>query len=259
MRNLFLVAYLLPYLLLSTVVYADTKIETEIEVKNESTTAPTQALTLANKILVFLDKGKAEGKPFTLTMSVKDLSTGKHQKYKMKDDGNTKTILEFLNKRQRGQKILSTEKDIWFFSKRTRRAIRIPPIQKLFGDASIGDISRLKYSVDYSPVALTHENTLIKLELISTKPASTYHKIELWVTQQNYLPQKANLYATSGKQLKSARFTDVELINDIPVVNQWELFTADNEQKVTQITSADFTYIDAPSVEFTKSYLEMNK
>lgn len=216
-------------------------------------------LKLANKILHFLDKGKANGKPFELTMSIENLKSNKRQTFKMKDDGESNTVLEFLDKRQRGQKILSTENDIWFFSKRTRRAIKIPPIQRLFGDASIGDISRLRYSLDYVPIGLSKENDLIKLSLKSNSPASTYHSVELWVKETTHLPHKAKLYAASGKLLKSALFIDVELIDDTPVINRWQLSTAQDANKITQVTSANFNYIKANAIEFTKSYLELNK
>ncbi|WP_448548279.1 outer membrane lipoprotein-sorting protein [Thalassotalea fusca] len=214
---------------------------------------------LANKILNFLDKGKAEGTPFQLLMSVDDLTSGTSQQYRMKDDGNTRTVLEFLDKRQRGQKILSTENDIWFFSTRTRRAIKIPPIQKLFGDASIGDVSRLRYTLDYEPIALIHDKDTIKLTLNSKQASATYHQIELWVSGSEFLPKKANLFAASGKMLKTVNFVDVEIVEGTPVVNRWQLSKPGQASKITQVTSSEFAYIKASDIEFTKSYLELKK
>lgn len=215
--------------------------------------------TRAQQILSFIDKGKSDDRPFTLKLSIKDLSSGKEQAFQLKDDGNSNTVLEFLDKRQRGQKILSTENDVWFFSKRTRRAIKIPPIQRLFGDANIGDISRLRFATDYKPIAYYQHNDAIQLKLTSKNMASTYHQVNLWVNPKSYLPIKANFYSVAGKHIKSATFIDVAIVDDTPVINHWELTTPNKNNKTTQVISTNFSFIDVSPVEFTKAYLELNK
>jgi len=216
-----------------------------------------QQMSLAQQILAFIDSGKTAEKPFELRLTVSNSGTGKAISYKMKDDGKTNTILEFLDKRQRGQKVLSTKDDIWFFAKRTRRAIKIPPIQRLYGDASVGDISRLRFAVDYQAVGLSDHQEGLQLELLSNSRASTYQRILLWVDHKQHLPVKAHLFAASGKHIKTLEFIQTDLVDGVPILRSWEIFDPSRADKRTRVETFDFKYISASPIEFTKSYLEL--
>ena len=214
-------------------------------------------LLLARQILAFIDSGKTAEKPFELRLTVSNSGTDNTISYKMKDDGKTNTILEFLDKRQRGQKILSTKDDIWFFARRTRRAIKIPPVQRLYGNASVGDISRLRFAVDYRAVGLSHHRDGLQLELLGNSRASTYQRILLWVDRQQHLPLKAHLFAASGKHIKTLKFIQTDLVDGVPILRSWEIFDPLRKDKKTRVETFDFKHISVSPIEFTKSYLEL--
>ncbi|MDP4535117.1 outer membrane lipoprotein-sorting protein [Alkalimonas collagenimarina] len=232
-------------LLFAQVVIADTSAQAEV------------ALSKAQQIIAYIDKGRAADSPFEVRLDVTRTSEQKSFSYRLVDDGKSRSILYFLDKDQRGQKVLATEDETWFFSNRTRRAIKIPAAQTLFGDASIGDIARIRFAADYTPISLAQDGEHYILSLNSTHPAATYQRVIMTVRRADSLPLQAEFFAASGRHMKTARFTRVSVEQDIPVFHEWELFTPGNEQSVTIVRSSHFQEISIPAVAFTKSYLEL--
>lgn len=216
-------------------------------------------LELANTIVKKLDQGKESGQSFELMLTINPGQDKAVQRFHLKDDGKTNTVLTFLDKQHRGQRILSTADQIWFFSSRTRRAIKVPASQRLYGDASIGDISRLRYAQDYRASQISADADSYRLELTSIQAAATYQKILLWVDKTSWHPQQAHLFVASGKHLKTAVFTQVSEDNGVIFVQGLSLFAPDKPDKVTTVLSADFKLISTTDAEFTRSYLEMNR
>lgn len=218
----------------------------------------TDSLEKAKAILTFIDKGRTADTAFETVMEVSNEKENSTLKYRLVDNGENKSILYFLNERQKGQRILTTEEDTWFFTNKTKRAIKIPSIQKLFGNASIGDIARLRFSKDYEPKEIMCTNRICQLVLKSLNAQSTYAAITLDVDAKNWLPVSAELYAASGKQLKNMRFTSVRIEDNTPVIDEWLLYSPSQPENVTKINASSFSLVSIPSVTFTKSYLLMS-
>jgi hypothetical protein len=124
-----------------------------------------------------------------------------------------RVLVEALNPDQRGQKFLSTEKGLFFYAPRTRRAMRITPLQSLRGQASIGDISRISLTNDYSISSserhkCPEDETCVRMSLLSKSENSTYARIQLVVMREKtrWLPISAELYLISGKLSKIVTF-----------------------------------------------------
>ncbi len=120
-----------------------------------------------------------------------------------------RSLVVFKSAGELGQKVLMLDDKFWIFLPNTRRPIRITPMQKLLGEASVGDIATLTWSEDYDGTIVDRNITeqginSIKLDLNSTRKGTTYHRIELFVSQEEYFPLKANLYLKSGKLAKVA-------------------------------------------------------
>jgi hypothetical protein len=113
---------------------------------------------------------------------------------------------------QRGQKYLYTENGYWLYAPRTRRPMRLTPLQTLRGQASIGDVSRLNLSEDYT-AALAAPKTAQAggvdcwvLNLTAKSAEATYAAIRLFVSQADQVPVQAELMAASGRKLKTLQF-----------------------------------------------------
>lgn len=135
-------------------------------------------------------------------------------RYVVKSNGENQVLVEARNADQRGQKFLTTSSGIFFYAPRTKRAIRMTPLQTLRGQASIGDISRLHFADDYeasTPDQLQagcKEEGCLVLELRSKSEFATYARILLTAKRgrEGYEAVSAALFLASGKQAKLVKF-----------------------------------------------------
>ena len=219
-----------------------------------------------NELLAYLDHHRMSGKTSETVFSVasyeKDRFLGR-KKYRVLDDGASKSVIEFLNRAELGQKVLSTNDATWFFADRTKRAIRVPAIQRLYGDVSFGDIARFRFSSDYEAVyedigeRREHKGS-ITLRLTARDKVSTYQSILLRVSTDNFLPVEAHYFVASGKRVKIAEFLDTSLADGFPVINSWRL--ASDEASIEQgkyvlISNEAFKFVRVSPIVFTVKYL----
>lgn len=219
-----------------------------------------------NELLAYLDQHRMSGRTSETVFSVaryeKDRLVGS-RKYRVLDDGTSKSVIEFLNRADLGQKVLATKDGTWFFAARTKRAIRVPAIQRLYGDASFGDIARFRFSSDYKAEYKDigergEDKKTITLKLTAKEKASTYQSILLRVSADNFLPSEAHYYVASGKRVKIAEFLDPALVDGFPVINSWRL--ASDEDSIKQgkyivISNEEFKFVRISPVVFTVKYL----
>ncbi|ROV59003.1 outer membrane lipoprotein-sorting protein [Vibrio ponticus] len=125
------------------------------------------------------------------------------------------SLVVFKSAVEAGQKMLMLQDNFWLQMPKSRRPIRITPMQKLLGEASVGDISSLTWSQDYvgtwvKDIQVTDENGLSypthQLELEAKTGSASYQKIVLWLEEGSGFPIKADLYLRSGKLAKQAFF-----------------------------------------------------
>ena len=138
----------------------------------------------------------------------------KTRQYNVYTRKNRDSLVMFKSQVEAGQKMLMLDDNYWLVMPKSRRPIRITPMQKLLGEASVGDISTLTWSEDYQPSWISAETLMVEgqamsvnhLNLIAVTPGASYQKIELWLDQNDDFPLKANLYLRSGKLAKQAWF-----------------------------------------------------
>ncbi|MDX1810665.1 MAG: outer membrane lipoprotein-sorting protein [Gammaproteobacteria bacterium] len=147
-----------------------------------------------------------------------------------------RSLVVFKSAGEVGQKVLMLDDKFWIMLPNTRRPMRITPLQKLLGEASVGDIATLTWSEDYDGSIIDQNASeqgvsSIKLDLHSTRKGSSYDRIELFVTQKDYFPIKANLYLKSGKLAKEAYYESGKINNKRQVVAMTLLDRIEKDQK----------------------------
>lgn len=154
---------------------------------------------------------------FQATVRITPLNQGQEQEagtYVIRGANHNQALVEATSPDQRGQKFLTTDSGLFFYAPRTRRAIRLTPLQTLRGKAAIGDLARISFEHDYQasmselPPDSCPDQSCLALTLTSKNEAATYTRITLLVSRRHgqYLPLSARLYVASGKLLKIARF-----------------------------------------------------
>jgi outer membrane lipoprotein-sorting protein len=101
---------------------------------------------------------------------------------------------------------------MWVYMPNLKRALRVASRDSFQGgDFNNGDVLRVNYTRDYAPVLGQSEDPALHLvELTSKTKDASYDRIKLWVTKSELMPARAEYFATSGKLLRSAAFTDVK-------------------------------------------------
>ena len=134
-------------------------------------------------------------------------------------EGVDKSYTEYLSPpREKGTKMLKLEDQLWTYSPKTDRTIRISGHmlrQSVMGsDLSYEDMMEDPKLHNLYEAKIIDEGThdgreCWILELTAKRENSAYHSRKLWVDKKRYLALKENRYARSGKLLKSAEISDV--------------------------------------------------
>jgi len=172
------------------------------------------AMPHASEILAQVDHYRMPVNSFEARVRIEAGRDQEPGTYVIRGANYNQVLVEATSIDQRGQKFLTTDTGLFFYAPRTRRAIRLTPLQTLLGKASIGDLSRLRFSQDYDADVRQEAaqgcpvSPCLVLELRSRNDAATYSRITLLVAKQGgqYVPVKAMLYVASGKLLKVASF-----------------------------------------------------
>ena len=152
----------------------------------------------------------------TLVQTFKDGKPDKEKRYQVLVRPGGKALILFRSPGEAGQKVLMSGDDFWMQLPGSARPIRITPLQKLLGDASTADIATLTWSGDYQGTLLREMEfdgvRCLELELTALRKTLSYQRIVLHVAKADYRPLHADLYATSSKRLKQARFSQDRMV-----------------------------------------------
>lgn len=177
--------------------------------------------------------------------------------------GNGKSLVRFLNPDQKGQYLLMLDDLMWMYMPNTRRPIRVTPLQRLMGDASNGDVARTNFSRDYKALLVGEEpvndKLCYKLELKAITQAATYQRVEYWVTKEQLLPVKAELYLASGKRYKSVTYDVFEEMGGKLILKKMTLYDRLRENRYTIMEYLNYQPEELPDKYFNKNYLTQLK
>jgi hypothetical protein len=102
--------------------------------------------------------------------------------------------------------------NLWLYMPNLKRAVRVASRDQFMGgDFNNADVLRVNYEADYTAKLGTGDDKLVLLELKAKSPQVAYDVIKLWMTRdKDGQPVRTELYAASGKLLRTAEFTDVK-------------------------------------------------
>ncbi|KHD04780.1 hypothetical protein PN36_23615 [Candidatus Thiomargarita nelsonii] len=183
----------------------------------------------------------------------------KERQYSVYIKPGRRSLVIFNSAVERGQKVLMLDDKFWMIMPKSRRPIRITPMQKLLGEASTGDIATMTWSEDYdgkiSKKVVINQIPCLKLDLHSIRKGTTYARIELYVAQDGFWPVAANLYVASGKLAKRAYFS----LDDVNGrVSAMTLFDKIQRQRKTVIRYLSMTAREIPDKFYNPMYLVRN-
>ncbi|GGX54304.1 outer membrane lipoprotein-sorting protein [Saccharospirillum salsuginis] len=161
--------------------------------------------------------------------------------------------------REAGQKILMLDDQFWLFLPSSQRPIRITPMQKMLGEASIGDIASLRWQEDYRVVErVPQADDQLMLTLEAARAGLSYQRVELTVRAGDFAPLSARFFLTSGKLAKTADFHLDESGPEL-VVTGLSLTDEVMGEEVTRIEYREVASVEIPERWFSPAFLARNR
>lgn len=166
-------------------------------------------------------------------------------------DGTSRA--EMLDPRQRGQKVLLAEDGLWLSMPRSHRIIRLTPLQRLMGQASYGDLARLRWARDYRVDAAVQEEEdgAWRLSLIATAATAPYGSLTLWLDAATFRPLRATFFLPSGRALKTAVFGPPVTVLGREIIDTITFADIDTPESQTTMQISAFVAESLPAALFT--------
>ncbi|OEE30856.1 outer membrane lipoprotein-sorting protein [Vibrio genomosp. F10 str. ZF-129] len=211
--------------------------------------------------------GESSAKAVSLVSLYENQVLDQTREYHVYSRPNRESLVVFKSQVEAGQKMLMLGDNYWLLMPKSRRPIRITPMQKLLGEASVGDISTLTWSEDYQGQWVSNESIsqdsgetikTNRLSLTATTTGASYQKIDLWLDEGNHFPIKADLYLRSGKLAKQAWFESGQRDGHLRVISMTLLDRIQPAKK----TVIEYKTIEAMELDekyYNPAYLTRNK
>ena len=237
------------YIFLFTYIYSQTNTLTI----NDIIAKMDQNLTSKNRILK--SKMIVYGRRTSRTIESKNWISGK------------KSFTEYLSPaREAGTKMLKLDNKLWTFSPQTDRIIQISGHmlrQSVMGsDLSYNDMMEERSLKEIYTAEISHSEMLNGREhwviLMEAKTNGlAYPKRKAWIDKEFFLPMKEELYAKSGKLLKTSSMSDIQNFNGrwFPTKYKYKDELKRNSKGTEWIIDEIEFNAKIPSIQFTKSKL----
>ncbi|MFK7823294.1 MAG: outer membrane lipoprotein-sorting protein [Oligoflexales bacterium] len=181
-------------------------------------------------------------------------SGGEEKEFKVMTKGNNRTIVETLApRRDKGRDLLMVDENMWVFIPNLKRTVRVSLNQKLSGEAANGDISRMRWAMDYAAKIVGSDVKSWTLLLEANKKGLTYEKIIAFVEKGSFRPLGAKYLTKSGKVLKDAEFKAYKLLAGKVRPSQIVIKDAIKKGKFSTIVIKEMSVKSLPSSKFNLS------
>lgn len=175
---------------------------------------------------------------------------------KISDEGYA--LIEVLSPRsQRGQRMLVRNGDIWLYLPRTSNVIRIAPLQRVFGAASIADLLNVSYLHGY-----TLENSIIldgghllNLDLKSKNRTATFARINFDFDLDAGVPTQSRHFTASNRLLKTIEYKAFQDFDGEQKVAKIVIHDALRTNSAIWIRMSNYRKATYPDAMFTKMAL----
>ena len=125
--------------------------------------------------------------------------------------GESRTLVQFLDAKERGKYLLKRDGVLWFLSPRAKAPVKLHPSYRLSGGASLDDILGTRYSHEYRILGATDTTDgLVALELQAREPTARHPRVYYFVARASRRPVRIEFRSPSGKATGSVEFKEWE-------------------------------------------------
>lgn len=143
----------------------------------------------------------------SFVMNVKVQTPERDSEFLVYTKGNEKTLIKtMVPTKDKGRNMLMLGTDMWLYLPNLNNAVRVALSQRLTGEVSNGDLSRMRWYKDYNVTLVKEDSEKWLLHLTESRKGLTYSQINVYVEKKTYRPLTAEYMGPSGKKLKLATF-----------------------------------------------------
>jgi len=155
-----------------------------------------------------------------------EITIGGKTRYKPMDaiaSGSDKAFAEFTNPEDRGTRYLKLGKDLWIYFPKEQDTVKISG--HLLKEGMMGsDVSyedalesgdfKAKYAASLKGRDKVGDRDCFVIELSARSPTAAYDRRVLWIDAERFVGLKEDMYAKSGKLLKTSATLEVERLGE---------------------------------------------
>lgn len=186
----------------------------------------TDADTVLEQILANL---RGESQRATLSMTVTDGNRESHYRLRIYSAGQDKGLVRVLEPaREAGQAFLNDGSDLFVYTPRLRRTLRLPPSGRsdsfLGSDLSYSDLAGDDVRAYYQASLSSEDEASVTLTLTPTEGAPTpYGKLELSAEKPSFAPTRLVYYDQRGNAVKESTFSDYQEVGGQRIPTRFEV------------------------------------
>lgn len=176
----------------------------ESALPKSSTEGPLSAASILEKA----DEIRNPSSTYQMEVAVESTSESTFR-FEINIGGKDASLIRTLEpSREVGKNYLMLGENMWAYIPNIKRSIRVTLNQKLTGQASNGDISRMRWYGDYDAKIESENSGEWVLFLTAKKSGLTYDKIRVAIDKKNFRPVHGEYLTTQGKVLKKIDFVE---------------------------------------------------
>src|SRR5918994_2496082 len=165
--------------------------------------------------------------------------------------------------RDRGNKVLMVNGNMWFHKPGLSKPVPISQRQRLMGNVAYGDIAATNYADDYEAAPLPDEAVNGELcyvfDLKSKDSKTPYDRIKYWISKERIVGVQAEYLTVSGKKVKSAIMESANTVRIDgqvrPFISKITIYDELLSQNVSTLTLTKPTFRKLPSYVFDVNLL----
>lgn len=217
----------------------------------------THLLNSPDSILLKVDEIRNPSADYEMRVLVKSGDNFQDEKsFSVFLSGNHKTLIKTIEPaRDHGRNLLMLNEEMWAYVPNLKRTIRVGLSQRLSGQTANGDISRMRWSGDYSPTVESQNQFEWILLLKAKKKGLTYDQIRVWVEKKSYRPLRSLFLTVSGLPLKKATYRQYRTLVGRERPSQIEIQDATKSSDKSLIVIEKMNVRSFPEATFRQSSL----
>lgn len=126
--------------------------------------------------------------------------------------GNTRTLIRFLDTKDRGKFLLRLKDQLWFIAPGAREPVRMSPSYRLYGGVTVDEVLGVRLAEEYRVSSATEEmdagGKLVVLELRAKSKRMLFPQVRYVVREATGKPVQALYRLKSGRAATSVEFME---------------------------------------------------